>query len=259
MAVAAAWTVTLVAMKPESELEGWLLLIGLLVPSALALMARQRLYLARVCSIRSVETVGLLRASLLVALLAFLVSGRMPAMVTVGDAAVGAAAMFLLLRGGRSAFAGYLYAGRRAGRFARRLLLVGGNEEAVDLYRLLGHHPELGYQIVGFVSDDGAADPSMAAPWLGTVADVSEAVAGSEATGVIVAVTALDTDCLNRLIRTLTERSVHVHLSGGIQGIAQSGCGRSRSPASRCSTLSRGTSGRGSKQPSEPSTSWWRP
>lgn len=223
LGVTLAWAVALLAMEPAAgpARSGSPIAVALIVAAALAMLASQHLYRARVCSVRAVETERLIRTSVLTAVLVFVVGGLGGSMITVHDAAVGGGAMFLLLRGLRSAFGGYLQAGRRRGRFSRPVVLVGANDEAHDLYRLLRQHPELGYGIVGFVGETSGSGPGFDVPWLGTVEETEDAVSRSGATGVIVAATALETAALNRLIRTLTEKSLHVHLSSGIRGIAQ--------------------------------------
>ena len=221
LGVMVAWSAALLWLKPVEATgrASMLWVVGVLVPTTLALVAAQHLYRARVCSVRSVETEKLVRTALLAALLAWVIGAH--GGVTVHDAAVGAGLTFVFLRGLRSAFSSYLQAARRKGRFSRPVVLVGANEEGHGLFRLLGQHPELGFHVVGFV---GQGDPGcyFDAPYLGTIDETEQAVARSGATGVIVAATALDSTRLSRLARDLTERSIHVHLSSGVRGIAQS-------------------------------------
>jgi exopolysaccharide biosynthesis polyprenyl glycosylphosphotransferase len=220
LAVAVAWSLALLQLKPgASRQPGLPLVIGAIVPIALAAVTLQHLYRARVCSVRSVETERLIRTAMVTVAAAWLVGHRFN--VTVQDVAVGGGLTFMLMRASRSAFAGYLQAARRRGRFGRSVVLVGANEEAADLHRLLTQHPELGFHVVGYVGDPGASCVS-GLPYLGRVEDTDSVVARAGATGVIVAATALGAGELNRIARDLNERSVHVHLSSGVRGIAQS-------------------------------------
>ncbi|MEA2827816.1 MAG: hypothetical protein QOG43_2255 [Actinomycetota bacterium] len=220
IAATVAWSFALTGLKPPAGVPepSRLWAVAMLVPAALALLAGQRLYQARVCSVRSVETQGLVRTALLTAALAVVAGGRWH--LDVHDAAVGAGLMFVLLRSLRSGFCTYLEAGRKEGRFRRPVVLVGDNEEADHLYRLLGQHPELGFEVVGFVAETGACR-RFDIPYLGPVGQTEQAVARAGATGVVVAATALTYSQLNRLARDLTEKSIHVHLSSGVRGIAQ--------------------------------------
>jgi len=220
LGVLLAWTLALLRLKPVDAREAGLpLVIAILVPTALIVFAVQHLYRARVCSVRSVETEGLIRAAMVTAVVAWAVGGRYG--VTVQDAAVGSGLTFVLTRALRSAFAGYLQSARRRGLFARPVLLVGANDEAEDLFRLLTQHPELGFRVVGVVGEpvDGCV---IELPYLGAAEDAVNAVRRTGATGVIIAATALDSGQLNRIARQLNESSIHVHLSSGVRGIAQS-------------------------------------
>ena len=48
---------------------------------------------------------------------------------------------------------------RSHGRNSRFILILGTNERAIEFARQIAHHPELGYQIIGFVDDDWAGIP----------------------------------------------------------------------------------------------------
>ncbi|MGH9264385.1 MAG: sugar transferase [Acidimicrobiales bacterium] len=224
IALTTAWSLALLRLKPVAPggRGGLLAVVFLLVPAALAALALQQLYRARVCSVRSLESERLVRTSLLTAVFALALAPVAGTTVTVQDAALGAGLSFLCLRALRTAFGGYLQTRRRRGRFTRPVVLVGANAEAEDLYRLLDQHPELGFEVVGVVGDQRPDGSSIVASYLGTVADTEQAVAATGATGVIVAATAVGTSQLNHLARALTERAVHVHLSSGVRGIAQS-------------------------------------
>ena len=56
--------------------------------------------------------------------------------------------------GGRVVARSLLLALRSRGRNRRFILIVGTNDRAIDFARQIAHHPELGYEIVGFVDDD---------------------------------------------------------------------------------------------------------
>ena len=65
-----------------------------------------------------------------------------------------------LMVAGRVVARWLLLALRRRGRNSRFILIVGTNERAIEFTRQIAGHPELGYQVVGFVDDDWAGTPA---------------------------------------------------------------------------------------------------
>lgn len=119
---------------------------------------------------------------------------------------------------------------RESGRMTRRVVLVGNNAEADELSRMLKSSAELGYQVVGRVTDHPDAfdtaelgDPSSSddgAVYLGGTDQLLEVVRASRASGVVVATTDIDLETANRLIRDLTREGVYVELSSSMRDIA---------------------------------------
>ncbi|MHB1139171.1 MAG: sugar transferase [Microthrixaceae bacterium] len=118
---------------------------------------------------------------------------------------------------------------RESGRMTRRVVLVGNNAEAEELDRMLSRSAELGYEVVGRVTDnpdaflaaelhDASSSPGPV--YLGGTDQVLDAVRAAKATGVIVATTDIDLDTTNRLIRNLTREGVYVELSSSMRDIA---------------------------------------
>jgi exopolysaccharide biosynthesis polyprenyl glycosylphosphotransferase len=217
-AIVAAWTVT--AALPWARSVSALDHVGsslAAVAGGLAALGVGRLYQSRVSSIRSVELAYLPKAAL-VATAAGLgghrVLGGAP---TVGWFVAGSVAVFLFLVAGRSVFDGYLRDARKRGRFCRNVVIVGGDAEAADLRELLADHAELGYRIVGCVSDTAPVDG--APPVLGRVRALDEVLASTGANGVVVTASAVPADARNALVRRLVDAGVHVHLSSGIRGM----------------------------------------
>jgi exopolysaccharide biosynthesis polyprenyl glycosylphosphotransferase len=62
----------------------------------------------------------------------------------------------VLMTAGRVIARWLLLAIRRRGGNTRHILIVGTNERAIEFGRQIAGHPELGYQVVGFVDDDWA-------------------------------------------------------------------------------------------------------
>jgi exopolysaccharide biosynthesis polyprenyl glycosylphosphotransferase len=108
---------------------------------------------------------------------------------------------------------------RRSRRLQRPVVVVGLNQEGVELSRMLHDDPSLGYEVVGFL-DDLPTHVIDGAPLLGRVDDTLDAVRRVDAQGVIIAATALDMGTSNKLIRELVDAGIHVQLSSTLRDIA---------------------------------------
>jgi len=192
----------------------------LLTLVTISTLASQRLYLARVCAIRSVEIVRLGRTAAAAGVAALVLPRVLPIEIGTTTVAAGTAATFLLLLLVRGLYRHYLQMGRRNGRYLRSMVIVGSNEEAYDLYKLLKDHPELGFRAVGIVGDrEDMLAFEYLLPYLGPLDEAHTAVRRSGANGVIVAASAMPSTKLNSLIRGFLREGLHVHLSSGLRGI----------------------------------------
>ena len=188
--------------------------------ATLLALGSQHLYLSRVCSIRSVEIVGLARATVFVGLFALVLPRVLAIDVGLSSALVGGGLAFVLLNLVRSAYRSWLQRARRVGRYVRRVVVVGTNEEGYDLVRLLSHHPELGYRVVSVVGDSSDYERlGFDVPRAGDVDGVLAALDDLDVNGVLIAASAVPSDTLNRVSRELLARQAHVHLSSGLRGI----------------------------------------
>lgn len=225
-AVAAAWLVTLlVPWAGRSAFHTQRYAIAIAVPAitlgSLALIASQRLYLARVCGVRAVEVARLASASVISGIATYAVAAALGASISVPRTLVGIALAFTFLTFGRGAYGTWLKSSRSTGRFSRPIVIIGTNAEGRELERLLRTHAELGFRVVGCIGrSDELALWRDDVPWLGDLAGATEAVRGRGANGVIIAASAVPHDQLNRLTRQLLSADMHVHLSTGLQGIA---------------------------------------
>ncbi|MGH8975544.1 MAG: hypothetical protein ACRD0C_20350, partial [Acidimicrobiia bacterium] len=137
-AVAVAWSVAL--LVPDgldfpgiSKLPNLIAAVALATVAAVALVASQRLYLARVCSVRAVETVRLGRTAVLLALLLQAGERKLGVRVSLTESIAGATLSFALLGSFRDGYRAWLKAHRRQGRHSRPIVVVGANEEGYDL------------------------------------------------------------------------------------------------------------------------------
>ena len=227
LAVGAAWVVTLSLSSGFTPLPTYSRVVTVVVAAllltavVLAAAASQRLYQARVCAIRSVEALGLGRAVGASAVAALLLPRAMPIAIDTPTAAIGAATSYAIVLVGRSLYRHWLHVARTEGRFLRSVVLVGANEEAADLHRLLLDHPELGFEVAGVVGDrHELVANEITGTYLGPVEDARALVAASGANGVLIAASALPSPMLNALTRQLLHDGIHVQLSSGLRGIA---------------------------------------
>jgi exopolysaccharide biosynthesis polyprenyl glycosylphosphotransferase len=107
---------------------------------------------------------------------------------------------------------------RKRGRMMRPIVIVGANAEGQAIASMLESQPWLGYRVVGFVDDERVADASL--PVFGPASKTLEVVQETQATGVVVATTAIDADMCNDLARQLVEAGVHVELSSTLRDVA---------------------------------------
>lgn len=197
-------------------------IVAALVGVTLALHASKGLYRARVCSVRALEARQLGWIAFLVSTLALIGGGAAGIRLAPGEVAVGFALSLALLWPLREAYRSFLRACRNRGRLQRRVVIVGANDEAHDVYRLVVDHPELGFSIAGVVGERSeVARLGFAVPYLGEVPAVEEALSRADASGAIVTATALSFAEVNYVTRALLDAGIHVHLSNGLRGIAQ--------------------------------------
>ena len=111
---------------------------------------------------------------------------------------------------------------RRQGHLLRRVVLVGGNVEALGLCAMLDNDPSLGYAPVGFVDDDAVAGAQLLGgyPVLGPIRKTHQVAVAAGASAVIIATTAVNQDTTNRLTRDLGSSGFHVELSSSLCDIA---------------------------------------
>lgn len=227
-ALASAWLIVLAIpggfSRSVANSPGRLLLEVLVVATAsVAVIASQRLYLARVCGIKAVETVRLARAAAASGLIAMVVAAQLSADLSFVRATIGAGVTFVLLLIARDIYSGWLRHGRAQGRFCRPVVLVGAGDEAEELYRLIEHHPELGYRIVGLVGPAPELHRwSSKVERMGDFDDVLDVLEGCHANSVMVATSDVPSQEMNLMTRALVRRGIHVHLSSGLRGIAHS-------------------------------------
>ena len=193
----------------------------------LASIAANKLYRARVCSVRALETATLLRANVISLVLMMAIRTRISPSIRVRHLLVAQVLAFVGVLVARSLYRKVLERARRLGRFMRPVVLVGTGDEGFEMLQLLQGEPELGYDVRGVIGTrEEYSRLRFNVPFLGGTDDVVDATRRVGATGAILGVSALDFRELNRVVRALLTAGVHVQVSGGLVGIA---AGRLRS------------------------------
>lgn len=208
--------------EPPFELAVWTAMAGFGVMTTLAAMAGQRLYRARSCAVWSTEIRRVGRAVSLTVVVMLAAAFLLEARHVVLPLALVAGVLMGTLVLGRAGYRTWLSQRRRAGQYTRDLVLVGANEHALDLHRLLEEQTELGFRIRGLVSHPRQAHwaQQLGVPWLGPVGAAQDAIRRVRATGAVAVVNAISRIELNTLARALPRSGVHLHLAHGLDGIA---------------------------------------
>jgi exopolysaccharide biosynthesis polyprenyl glycosylphosphotransferase len=217
-AIAAGTVVALskVDTSPASGIPRVVMAIVLLVAVAIAVTAAQGLYRARVCAVKSQELVGVARTALAVGVVASLMGNALRAPVSPGVAILAGLIVLLTMSTGRAAFSGWLRVCRATGRFTRDVVIVGINDETLDLISLIQARPELGYRIKGLIGDEALDSRVGDIPLLGDLATATDAFVMSGAPGAIVLTSALTPCQINEIVRDLLDAGAHVQLGSGL-------------------------------------------
>jgi len=234
-ALALAWTIALAwgalshkYSADQTAISGPALAIFMVVAltaAGVGVSSLFRLYQSRVAAVRSVTVER--QALIAVGLSAMALGIQRIVAVGTGDthpsmapAVLGGILSFAFLVTARSMFESWVTLLRRNGALSRPVVLVGTSSEAANLSHLLDSHPEIGYRPVGYLSDDNDEHTSLeGVPRLGRVQFTVSAVRDTGATGVLIAANGLPSGELNRLVRSLHDLGIHVHLSSGLTRI----------------------------------------
>jgi exopolysaccharide biosynthesis polyprenyl glycosylphosphotransferase len=218
-ALVSAWFVAALIHWSQRDLWASLLVVIGSTLAGLWLLNAHDLYLARISTIRSVELSRVSRSVFMLGCANYV--GRSLAGIRwqQRDIVVGMAITMVLMFLGRGAYRAWLTTNRRDGRYLRDVLLVGACPETGEILDVLEDHPEAGYRVVGVIGNrDQAVACGFGQLWCGSTPDLAEAMQGRRASGVIIATSAMESDELSDLVRTLQAQRVHIQLSNGVKG-----------------------------------------
>ncbi len=128
------------------------------VLSSLAAMQMAGLYRSRVCGLSSRDMVRILFAAL-VGGLVFVACDWLAGAGATGIGLAGTAISAVLILTFRWRFGRWLKGRHSMGRHLRPAILVGTNEDAAAVWKMLTDEPELGYSVVGVVGEPEACEP----------------------------------------------------------------------------------------------------
>ena len=228
VAVVLAWVAVSLSSVPHHSTALWSRsrfgFLPAVVAITVAMIATNKLYRARQCSVRAVETAGLLRACMAAGVVAWLVAEKYQAYdLRIRMVVLGQFLAFLFIVTGRALYRSALRRARRHGRFTRPVIIVGTGDEAYELQRLLVDEPELGYSVLGVVGRaQDAGERHFSVPYLGPSVDTVSIVRRYGASGVIIGASSLSFRELNQVVRTLLDADIHVQVSGGLLGFDSS-------------------------------------
>jgi lipopolysaccharide/colanic/teichoic acid biosynthesis glycosyltransferase len=214
-AVTLAWVVVLFGLwladpdtHPASPLSLWLVVaIGITA----TVLYREQLYLTRVLAIRAVEVQRIGHTCLIAAMALIVIDWLVGAPVGWLLVGTGSLIAYTLLLISRTAFEPWLHQARHRWDHGRSLLVVGTPEDARRTLDLLQGRPELGYRVIGYVSDHRPPD-DVGVPWLGTPQDSALVTQLTAATEVLIVGGATESEALPATVSELRALDVHVHL-----------------------------------------------
>jgi exopolysaccharide biosynthesis polyprenyl glycosylphosphotransferase len=187
------------------------------------MIASNKLYKSRVCSVRAMETAALLRACAFAGVTAFLVAPRLQAFPRVRTMLLGQVLAFVFVYLSRVTYRAILRRARGRGRFMRPVVIIGTGDEAYELQRMVVDEPELGYEVLGVIGRaHEVAERPFSVPYLGSTADAVRIIREVGATGAIVGASSLSFRELNNSVRSMLEAGIHVQVSGGLLGFEPS-------------------------------------
>jgi len=141
----------------------------------------------RLTAMRWIELSRLTRAVGLIAVAMLAVDGIATRHVHVGQTAAACALAWVLLVVWRAVHRSWTAHHRRLGRFTQRLIVIGTDQRAIELVRVLDVHPEAGMRVVGLIgSQREARRAGLDQLWLGDLGDAARLVADTPSDGVVV-------------------------------------------------------------------------
>ena len=214
----ATWVVVGTLGTPGVTVSRRLVAVGAAILVTLAAMPLLGLYRSRLCVQRRRETSRIAVACIAGALTFGLVKGD--ALGADDAVIVAAGSCILALMVLRWSFGQWLSAQRMRGRYRRGIVMVGTDEDAVDVWRMLHSQPELGYEVRGIIGEPRFCPEWAELPNDRTIDGLLDIAIKTESTGVLVVVNALSVAEIRDVIELSTTHGLHVQICPGFRGLA---------------------------------------
>ena len=133
---------------------------------------------------------------------------------------VAAGSCILALMVLRWAFGQWLSAQRVRGRYRRGIVMVGTDEDAVDVWRMLHSQPELGYEVRGIIGEPRFCPEWAMLPNDRSIDGLPDLAIKTDSTGVLVVANALSATEIHTVIELSTAHGLHVQICPGFRGLA---------------------------------------
>jgi exopolysaccharide biosynthesis polyprenyl glycosylphosphotransferase len=201
---------------PAAELD-YTLLIALAVPIGLALFWIYGLYEPRQVLGPVNEFKQVFHGVVAGVVLMFLSDSAFNLQLSRGWAFLALLSGFVIVGGERLVLRKALHFMRRRGGDLTRTIVLGTNHEALTMARTLEREKWLGYQILGFVDDDGPTGDEFVdqARVIGKTSEIRELIEERHVGLVLVAATAFEAGRLNRLFWELQSMDVDLQITSG--------------------------------------------
>jgi exopolysaccharide biosynthesis polyprenyl glycosylphosphotransferase len=117
-------------------------------------------------------------------------------------------------------FGQWLCAQRARGRFLRGIVMIGMNDDAIELLTMLRSQPDLGYEVRAIVGKARPFPEWADLPSAPTLDEIPRIADQTGATGVLVVANALSGAEVNRVIKLSAAHKLHVQVCPGFRGVA---------------------------------------
>jgi exopolysaccharide biosynthesis polyprenyl glycosylphosphotransferase len=185
----------------------------------LLVMRRGGLYRARVCAVRSLEVQRVAGASI-IGSCAFGLVGWWTGYLSWTSLAFGATAAAAVVLALRWRFGRWLKIKRSRGQFLRTVVLIGTDDDAVAVWRMVSDEPELGYRVGAVIGDDRPEAPWGQLPASADVRELGTLARKVRATGVIIVGSAVGAATTATALNEALSTGLHVQVWPGLVGLS---------------------------------------
>ncbi len=180
----------------------------------------QKLWVSRLNSVRAIELSRITRAVGLMGLGTIVLDRGLHLYFHVAEIAIVCASVWIVLVGWRSVYRTWVGGQRKAGRFARRVIIVGTDRRAMALADLFETHREEGLHVVGMIGSAREARIAQRSDlWLGNYGDAERVLAWANVDGVVLCSSDISPALADKLRRDELGRDRDLILDPSLSGI----------------------------------------